>query len=116
LHAEVLKHLLKDVVITDIVSDARETFEYISTYYYDLILMDISLKNGESGIEIMKKIKQIQNYSNVPIIALTAYTFDEDKNKFLSEGFDGFIPKPIRRDDLMREIKLYLNKRTILFV
>jgi CheY-like chemotaxis protein len=100
-------------VITDIVSDARETFEYISTYYYDLILMDISLKNGESGIEIMKKIKQIQNYSNVPIIALTAYTFDEDKNKFLSEGFDGFIPKPIQRNNLIDEIKKILKKTVV---
>lgn len=104
---------MKDVVITDIASDARETFEYISTYYYDLILMDISLKNGESGIEIMKKIKQIQNYSNVPIIALTAYTFDEDKNKFLSEGFDGFIPKPIQRNNLIDEIKKILKKTVV---
>lgn len=100
-------------MITDIVSDARETFEYISTYYYDLILMDISLKIGESGIEIMKKIKQIQNYSNVPIIALTAYTFDEDKNKFLSEGFDGFIPKPIQRNNLIDEIKKILKKTVV---
>lgn len=75
--------------------------------------MDISLKNGESGIEVMKKIKQIQNYSKVPIIALTAYTFDEDKNKFLSEGFDGFIPKPIQRNNLIDEIKKILKKTVV---
>ncbi len=116
LNAEVLKHFLKDVVITDVASDASETFELVSKYFYNLILMDISLKNGESGIEVMKKIKQMPNYSSVPVIALTAYTFDEDKNKFLSEGFDGFIPKPIKKENLITEIKSYLNSKARLFV
>lgn len=105
-----LKHFLKGVVNTDFATDAKETFELVSKYFYDLILMDISLKNSESGIEVMKKIKQMENYLNVPVIALTAYTFDEDKNKFLSEGFDGFIPKPIQRNNLINEIEKILKK------
>lgn len=72
--------------------------------------MDISLKNGESGIEVMKKMKVRDEYRTVPIVALTAFTFDEDKNKFLAEGFDGFIPKPIQRNDLISEIKKVLHK------
>lgn len=116
LNTEVLKHFLKGVVITDVASDAKETFDYLSKYFYDLILMDISLKNGESGIDVMRKIKQMINYSNIPVVALTAYTFNEDKNKFLSEGFDGFIPKPVTRENLINEIKSFLNSKTRLFV
>lgn len=72
--------------------------------------MDISLKNGESGIEVMKKMKLRDEYRTVPIVALTAFTFDEDKNRFLEEGFDGFIPKPIQRNELLNEIKNYFKK------
>lgn len=105
LNAEVLKHYLKTVVTTDFASDAKETFDLVSKNFYNLILLDISLKDGESGIDVMKKIKNTGKYNDVPIVALTAYTFDEDKNKFLREGFDGFIPKPIKRDELIKELK-----------
>lgn len=110
LNAEVLKLYLKSVVNTDIALDSQQAFELSEKYLYDLILMDISLKDGESGIEVMKKMRFRNEYSRVPIVALTAFTFDEDKNKFLQEGFDGFIPKPIQRDDLLQEIKFYFRK------
>lgn len=110
LNAEVLKIYLKNVVNTDIALDSQQAFELSEKYLYDLILMDISLKDGESGIEVMKKMRFRNEYSRVPIVALTAFTFDEDKNKFLQEGFDGFIPKPIQRDDLLQEIKFYFRK------
>lgn len=109
LNAEVLKHYLKSVVNTDIAYDSHQAFELSEKYLYDLILMDISLKNGESGIEVMKKMRFRDEYRSVPIVALTAFTFDEDKNKFLEEGFDGYIPKPIQRDDLLNEINQYLR-------
>uniref|UniRef100_A0A832CWX7 histidine kinase n=1 Tax=Ignavibacterium album TaxID=591197 RepID=A0A832CWX7_9BACT len=110
LNAEVLKIYLKNVVNTDIALDSQQAFELSEKYLYDLILMDISLKDGESGIEVMKKMRFRNEYSRVPIVALTAFTFDEDKNKFLQEGFDGFIPKPIQKDDLLQEIKFYFRK------
>ncbi|WP_304130041.1 PAS domain-containing hybrid sensor histidine kinase/response regulator [Ignavibacterium album] len=110
LNAEVLRHYLKSIVNTDIAFDSQQAFELSEKYLYDLILMDISLKNGESGIEVMKKMKVRDEYRTVPIVALTAFTFDEDKNKFLAEGFDGFIPKPIQRNDLISEIKKVLHK------
>lgn len=110
LNAEVLKLYLKSVVNTDFAFDSQQAFELSEKYLYDLILMDISLKNGESGIEVMKKMRLRDEYRCVPIVALTAFTFDEDKNKFLEEGFDGYIPKPIQRNELLQEIKFYFQK------
>lgn len=110
LNAEVLRHYLKSVINTDIAFDSHQAFELSEKYLYDLVLMDISLKNGESGIEVMKKMKLRDEYKTVPIVALTAFTFDEDKNKFIAEGFDGFIPKPIQRNELLNEIKSYFRK------
>lgn len=112
LNTEVLKHYLKGIVNTDFASNSSEVYSLMSKYSYDLILMDISLKNGENGIEVMKNIKMTGN-SEIPIVALTAFTFDDDKNKFLAEGFDGFIPKPIQRNDLIEVIKGILKNKNL---
>jgi len=109
LNAEVLNLYLKNVINSDIAFDSTQAFQLSGKYLYDLILMDISLKDGESGIEVMKKMRLTDEYRNVPIVALTAFTFDEDKNKFLEEGFDGYIPKPIQKNELLMEIKNYLK-------
>lgn len=110
LNAEVLSHYLKSIINTDIAFNSQQAIELSERYLYDLVLMDISLKNGESGIDVMKKMKLREEYKTVPIVALTAFTFDEDKNKFLAEGFDGFIPKPIQRNELISKIRDYISK------
>lgn len=60
---------------------------------FDLILMDIELP-GIKGVETMKLI-HTKNNSKIPIVALTAFAMKGDMEKYLSEGFDGYISKPI---------------------
>ena len=59
----------------------------------DLVFMDIQLPDI-SGIEAMKRITA-KRTAKVPIVALTAYAMKEDKEKMKTEGFDGYILKPI---------------------
>ncbi len=60
---------------------------------FDLILMDIQMPEL-SGIETMKQIKKKIN-GEVSIVAMTAYAMKGDMERFKSEGFDGYIPKPV---------------------
>ncbi len=71
-----------------------------------LILMDIKMK-GMSGIEAMKKIK---SRSNVPIIAVTAYAMEGDKEELIDEGFDDYISKPIDINKLKGKLDKFLNR------
>ena len=64
--------------------------------YYDLILMDIQMPNL-NGYEATKKIRMLPDpiKSKIPIIAMTANAFDEDKKNAMDAGMNGHLAKPI---------------------
>ncbi|NOY63882.1 MAG: response regulator [Nitrospirae bacterium] len=66
----------------------------------DLILMDIQLP-GMNGLDAMRLLKGNRGTAHIRIIALTAFAMKGDREKFLQEGFDGYISKPFRYTDLM---------------
>ena len=73
--------------------DGKQGIEVAAKESPDLILMDIQMPEID-GIEAMKRIKGFSLLSNVPIIAYTAFAMRGDKEKLLSEGFDGYLAKP----------------------
>lgn len=73
---------------------------------YDLVLTDIGLP-GIDGIEVAKIIKSKPGYETIPVIAFTAYATMEDKNRFLSGGFDDYIPKPVDVIGFMKKMEKY---------
>lgn len=75
----------------------------------DLILMDINMPvlNGLSATEIIR-----ENNRNLPIIAMTAFTAEEDRKKAINAGCNDFITKPINRDKLIKTIYKYLKKNS----
>ena len=72
----------------------------------DLIFMDIKmpLMNGNEAMEQIKKVKP-----NLPIIALSAFAMESDKENALNKGFDSYLTKPINKNELFNIIDEYLN-------
>ncbi len=66
----------------------------------DAILMDINLGQGMDGTQAMHEIRRQPGYEKIPIIAVTAYAATGDREKFLLEGFDEYISKPIKREEI----------------
>ena len=76
---------------------------------YDLILMD-DMMPKLSGVETLHKIKeQIPDFS-IPTVALTANALTGMREKYLADGFNDYLAKPISKDELNRVINEYLNK------
>ena len=77
--------------------------------YYSLILMDIQMPIMD-GYATAKKIREMENadIANIPIIAMTANAFEEDKKKALQSGMDAHIAKPIDISNLFETIEKYL--------
>jgi CheY-like chemotaxis protein len=71
----------------------------------DLIFMDIKLPlvDGYSAVSAIRKRNK-----KVPIIAISAYTGNEEKEKALSSGFNGYISKPVSIKDLLRTVRDFL--------
>jgi PAS domain S-box-containing protein len=73
----------------------------------DLILMDIKMPVLD-GIEAFKEIKKID--TNIPVIALTAYAYENDKKRLLNQGFDGYLSKPVDQEELIQMVEEVMSR------
>lgn len=69
---------------------------------FEVILMDINLGTTETGVDVLRRIRERPAYQSTPIIAVTAYALPGDRERFLEEGFDDYIGKPFTRQQLFR--------------
>ncbi len=76
----------------------------------DLILMDINLPDID-GVEATKQIKNAEATAHIPIIALTANAMHGDREMFLESGCDGYLAKPVTRNELLNTISYFLDSR-----
>ena len=67
---------------------------------YDIILLD-DMMPKMSGVETLKKLKQLPNFST-PVVALTANAITGMREKYLSDGFNDYLAKPIEKDEMIR--------------
>ena len=86
-------------------SDGQDAIEKWEKGSFDLILMDVQMP-VMSGIEATQRIRAKEGKcgGHTPIIALTAFALKGDEEKLLSQGFDGYVSKPIDVDLLFKEI------------
>jgi len=89
---------------------AVEMMEQAADGYYDLILMDIQMPNL-NGYEATQRIRKMENpaKAQIPILAMTANAFDEDKKKSMDAGMNGHLAKPIDLDELIKGITRVLQ-------
>ena len=85
-----------------------ECLEKVKNNKYDLVLLD-DMMPKMSGTETLKKLKEIDTYKT-PTIALTANAISGMREKYLSDGFDDYLAKPIDKLELQRILSTYLNK------
>lgn len=100
LNAEIALTLLGEYFSIDRVSDGVACVKKAKENKYDLILMDIQMPNMD-GYQATQKIRE---FSNIPIVAMTANAFEEDKQKALSMGMNGYIAKPMDIDKVLETV------------
>lgn len=74
---------------------------------FDLILLD-QMMPGLDGTETLKRLKELDGF-NIPVVVLTADAIQGQKEKYLSDGFNDYISKPIDKNELNRVLKKYLG-------
>jgi two-component system cell cycle response regulator DivK len=87
----------------------REAVEGLLADPPDLVLLDISLPEMD-GTELLRWIRTQDSLDGVPVVALTAHAMAGDREKYLREGFDDYLTKPIIDENLLLEcIARWLN-------
>lgn len=76
---------------------------------YDMIFMDHMMR-GLDGIETLHKLKKLEGYVIPPVVVLTANAISGMREMYLNEGFDEYLPKPIKPNELNSLIKKYFGK------
>lgn len=109
LNAEIAIELLSEEgLLVDRVSNGVacvEKLEKAAPDFYDLILMDIQMP-VMNGYDATRKIRQLEDpfRSSIPIIAMTANAFEEDRQAALAAGMDDYVAKPVEISELFRTI------------
>ncbi len=96
--------LLSGMYDTAVASSAREAWELLHERHFSLVLMDISLKGDEDGLSLTRRLRSEPAYEKLPIVAVTAYAFPDDKRRALEAGCTDYLPKPVSSNDLHRKI------------
>ncbi|MGB8706230.1 MAG: ATP-binding protein, partial [Gillisia sp.] len=104
------KILEKHKVVCDVADNGTIAVEKAKNNYFDLILMDIHMP-GISGIEATIEIRKFDE--NIPIVALTAVTLDENLDEFYLNGFTDIIPKPYKTEEFFFKINSHLAARKV---
>ena len=100
--------LLNEGVESTRVQDGCQALKILEENNFDLIFMDVQMPIM-NGFEATKKIKQMDNRKDIPIIAMTANASEEDRRTCLREGMDDYISKPISSEDISKVLKKYLD-------
>ncbi len=93
-----------------VVENGVEALEKVKEQKFDLILMDMQMPIM-NGFEATEKIRELPEYKDTPIIALTAFAMKGDREKCLDAGATDYIPKPIDSLEFIEKVKYYTESR-----
>jgi CheY-like chemotaxis protein len=110
INREVAKMLLDDLgMIVEMAEDGAQAVELVRRHDYDLILMDMQMPHLD-GLEATRRIRQWPDRAQVPILALTANAFAEDKARCFAAGMNDFIVKPVDPEALFATLLTWLAR------
>ncbi|HSL88703.1 MAG TPA: response regulator [Ignavibacteriaceae bacterium] len=106
----VVRRFLEKLCMVENAVDAETAINLLAKKKYDLILMDISLKHSINGLDLTRLIRNMPDYIDIPIIAVTAHAMVGDKEKILDSGCDAYLSKPFTMKEIIQLIGEFLNK------
>jgi CheY-like chemotaxis protein len=96
-------------LVVDTADDGVQAVEKAKAKTYDLILMDVQMPNMD-GLAATRHIRQIPERQTIPILAMTANAFSEDKAKCLDAGMNDFLAKPVIPEMFFATLLRWLQK------
>lgn len=107
INIQTISAFIGNLVQLTAINNAEDAIEAAKNNYFDLILMDIGLNGDKSGLDVVRVIRLMPQYHSTPIVAVTAFALDSDRDRMLTSGCTHYLAKPFPRQqliDLIEEI------------
>ena len=95
-------------LLVDVACDGREALDAIARRGYALVIMDVQMPNVD-GLEATRQLRLRDGWDKVPVVALTAGAFDEDRRNCFAAGMNDFISKPVEPSKLYQIVLKWLE-------
>jgi CheY-like chemotaxis protein len=89
-------------------TNGREALEQASKQHPDLVIMDVRMP-GMDGIEAIKALRRIEGFAGLPIVTISASSYDADSQRALAAGANAFLPKPVEYERLAEQLGALLG-------
>lgn len=111
LNRRVFEHIIGQLYLFEVAENGKIALEKLKIMHFDLVLMDIQMPimDGITALAIIKS----EHITSCPIIAISAYADQNDRDYFLSTGFDDFISKPIKPKSFLETISNHIDKKVL---
>ena len=90
--------------------DGEEALGMMEQSQPDLVLLDIGMPLLD-GFGVIRKIRENPRFASMPVVAVTAYAMQGDREKILSSKFDGYLSKPVDARSLVQELDRVLSQQ-----
>jgi CheY-like chemotaxis protein len=107
------RHQLRETYEIVTASDVESAMQSARNGQFDALLLDINLGDGHDGVDVMRALREMDSYREVPIVALTAYAMPGDRERFLDAGFDGYLSKPFTKKEITETIRGALSLQRV---
>ncbi len=114
INQKLIKRTLEDLGLhITLAANGLQAFEERKKGGYDLIFMDIAMPvmDGVISTQEIIKYENEKNIPHIPIIAITANALKGDRERFMKEGLDEYITKPIKRDSILNVLNMFIQDK-----
>jgi len=108
---DITRLFLRNFCELEFADSGEEAIKMVGQTNFDIILMDINLGVGMSGIDATKQIRKINGYKNIPIVALTGFAMRGDREEFIKAGCTHYLSKPFSKQSIIKLVKNIVHEK-----